>query len=105
MPRQRHFFGQDHYHGLTVNNYRQARIFDSEVVATVSGLLTVGFSHVEHSHRRSTKSRGGAKGGFALTEGPTVRKPLTVVTRSGLEPMGARTIQKGSRGSFHVINT
>ncbi len=51
------------------------------VVATVNGFLTVGFSHVGHSHRRSTKWRGGAKGGYALTKGPTVRKPLTVATR------------------------
>ena len=51
------------------------------VVATVTALVTVGFSHVGKSHRRSTKSRGGTMARFALMEGPTVRKPLTVATR------------------------
>ncbi|MGH9772329.1 MAG: hypothetical protein ACRD4Q_11635, partial [Candidatus Acidiferrales bacterium] len=30
MPRQQHYYGQNHLHYLTANVYRRARIFDSE---------------------------------------------------------------------------
>ncbi|MGO8789883.1 MAG: transposase [Terriglobia bacterium] len=30
MPRLRHFYGENHYHDLTENIYRRARIFDSD---------------------------------------------------------------------------
>ena len=30
MPRLRHFYGEGHYHYLTENIYRRARIFDSD---------------------------------------------------------------------------
>jgi REP element-mobilizing transposase RayT len=30
MPRLRHFYGPGHYHYLTANTYRRARIFDSD---------------------------------------------------------------------------
>jgi putative transposase len=49
MPRLRHFYGQGHYHYLTENIYRRARIFDSErfkrkFVQTVDDLRTeLGF--------------------------------------------------------------
>jgi hypothetical protein len=54
-----------------------------QVVATVTALVTVGFSYVGQLHHRSTKSRGGAKRGFALMEGATVRKALAEATHPG----------------------
>ena len=61
------------------------------------------------------QSRGGAKGGLALTEGPTVRKPLTVATRciaspqsgdfAGPESSPAQSrYYKGSRWFAAVVN-
>jgi hypothetical protein len=47
MPRLRHFYGQGHYHYLTENIYRRARILDSDrfkrqFVQTVGSFLIWG---------------------------------------------------------------
>ena len=71
MPRLRHFYGQGHYHYLTANTYRRARIFDSDrfkrkFVQTLDDLRTeLGFkifAYVlmpEHCHLLIGPSPGG----------------------------------------------
>jgi hypothetical protein len=84
MPRLRHFYGEGHYHYLTENIYRRARIFDSDrckrkFIQTPDDLRTeLGDDAQVGSNGQCSLDRGL----FPSREEPTVTEAVTVATRS-----------------------